>query len=205
MAVVRTAVLISGSGSNLQAIVDARADDPSFSAELVVVVSDRPNVGGLLRAGAVGIPSEVVNWSEYPNRTAFTAAICRTLERYDVELVVLAGFMRILSEEAVQRFPNAILNIHPALLPAFPGAHAVEEALACGVKTTGVTVHFVDEHVDHGPIIAQEPVPVMAADTVALLHSRIQTIEHRLYPKCVRAAASGHLRVEGRTVIWNER
>ena len=117
----------------------------------------------------------------------------------------MAGFMRILSEEAVRRFPNAILNIHPALLPAFPGARAVEEALAYGVKTTGVTVHFVDEHVDSGPIIAQEAVPVMGADSVATLHGRIQTIEHRLYPKCVAAAAAGRLRVQGRTVVWNER
>lgn len=169
------------------------------------MVSDRGHVGGLLRAAAIGIPAEVVDWSDYDDRSSFTAAICEVLERYEVELVVLAGFMRILSEEAIRRFPHAILNIHPALLPAFPGAHAVEDALAYGVKTTGVTVHFVDEHVDHGPIIAQEPVSVMAADTASSLHTRIQTIEHRLYPKCIGAAAAGHLRVEGRTVIWNER
>ncbi len=199
------AVLISGSGSNLQAILDARANDPSFPAEPVLVVSDRLGAGGLLRATAAGIPAEIVDWSEYPERASFTAAICDLLDRHKVELVVLAGFMRILSEEAVRRFPNAIVNIHPALLPAFPGARAVEEALAYGVKTTGVTVHFVDEHVDNGPIIAQEPVTIMAADTVETLHRRIQTIEHRLYPKCVAAAAAGRLRVQGRTVIWDER
>lgn len=201
----RTAVLISGSGSNLQAILDVRANDPHYPAEPVLVVSDRPGVAGLARAHDAGIVTEVVDWSDHPDRSAFTKAICDVLDDHRVELVVLAGFMRILSEEAVRRFPNAILNIHPALLPAFPGAHAVEKALAYGVKTTGVTVHFVDEHVDSGPIIAQEAVPVMAADSVATLHGRIQTIEHRLYPKCVAAAAAGRLRVQGRTVVWNER
>ena len=198
-------MLISGSGSNLQAILDARANDPTFPGEPVLVVSDRPGAGGLLRATAAGIPAEVVDWSDSRDRASFTAAICDLLDTHKVELVVLAGFMRILSEEAVRRFPNAIMNIHPALLPAFPGARAVEEALAYGVKTTGVTVHFVDEHVDNGPIIAQEPVTIMAADTVETLHRRIQTIEHRLYPKCVAAAAAGRLRVQGRSVIWDAR
>ncbi len=201
----RTAVLISGSGSNLQAILDVRANDPHYPAEPVLVVSDRPDVAGLARAREAGIATEVVDWADQPDRPAFTKAICDVLDDHRVELVVMAGFMRILSEEAVRRFPNAILNIHPALLPAFPGARAVEEALAYGVKTTGVTVHFVDEHVDSGPIIAQEAVPVMGADSVATLHGRIQTIEHRLYPKCVAAAAAGRLRVQGRTVVWNER
>lgn len=199
------AVLISGSGSNLQAILDARADDPNFPAQPVLVISDRHGAGGLLRAKAAGITAEVIDWSDYPDRSSFTAAICDLLDRHEVELVVLAGFMRVLSVEAVRRFPQGIVNIHPALLPAFPGARAVEEALAYGVKTTGVTVHFVDEHVDHGPIIAQEPVTVMAADNVESLHRRIQTIEHRLYPKCVAAAAAGRLRVQGRLVIWDER
>ncbi len=198
-------MLISGSGSNLQAILDARANDPYFPAEPVLVVSDRPHVAGLSRAREVGISTRVVDWADYPDRGSFTKVICDVLDDHQVELVVLAGFMRILSEEAVRRFPNAILNIHPALLPAFPGARAVEEALQYGVKTTGVTVHFVDEHVDSGPIVAQEPVAVMAADSVASLHARIQTIEHRLYPKCVAAAAAGRLRVRGRTVIWDER
>lgn len=198
-------MLISGSGSNLQAILDARANDSRFPAEPVLVVSDRPDAAGLSRASEAGISTQVVDWVDYPDRESFTKVICDVLDDHLVELVVLAGFMRVLSEEAIRRFPNAILNIHPALLPAFPGARAVEEALAYGVKTTGVTVHFVDEHVDGGPIVAQEPVAVMAADSVASLHARIQTIEHRLYPKCVAAAAAGRLRVQGRTVIWDER
>ena len=199
---VRTAVLISGSGSNLQAILDARSADPLFPAEPVVVISDRHGAGGLLRATAAGVPIEVITWADYPSREAFTSALCDALDRFGVELVVLAGFMRILSTEAVERFPDAILNIHPALLPAFPGAHGVEEALAFGVKQTGVTVHFVDEQVDHGPIIAQQAVPVLDTDTAETLHARLQAIEHQLYPECVAAAAAGRLSISGRTVVW---
>ncbi len=199
---VRTAVLISGSGSNLQAILDARSADPLFPAAPVVVISDRHGAGGLLRATAAGVPTEVVRWADHPSREAFTSALCDLLDRFGVELVVLAGFMRILSTEAVERFPDAILNIHPALLPAFPGAHAVEEALTFGVKQTGVTVHFVDEQVDHGPIIAQQAVPVFDTDTVETLHARLQAIEHQLYPECVAAAAAGNLSISGRTVVW---
>jgi phosphoribosylglycinamide formyltransferase-1 len=173
--------------------------------EPVVVVSDRPGVYGLVRAAASGIPTEVVSWSAYESREAFTIGVCEAIERYQVELIVLAGFMRILSAEAVARFPDAILNVHPALLPSFPGAHAVEEALAYGVKQTGVTVHFVDEHVDYGAIIAQQPVEVSEDDDVASLHARIQAVEHKLYPECIEAAARGRLRVEGRKVIWDER
>ena len=195
-------MLISGSGSNLQAILDARSADPLFPAEPVVVISDRHGAGGLLRATAAGVPIEVITWADYPSREAFTSALCDALDRFGVELVVLAGFMRILSTEAVERFPDAILNIHPALLPAFPGAHGVEEALAFGVKQTGVTVHFVDEQVDHGPIIAQQAVPVLDTDTAETLHARLQAIEHQLYPECVAAAAAGRLSISGRTVVW---
>ena len=198
----RTAVLISGSGSNLQAILDAKSADLSFPADPVVVISDRPGVQGLTRARDAGIATEVVDWSAFDSRQAFTSAICDSVDRYDASLVVLAGFMRILSHEAVLRFPQAILNVHPALLPAFPGAHAVEEALAYGVKQTGVTVHYVDEHVDHGAIIAQQPIEVLPGDTASSLHERIQAVEHELYPRCVAAAAAGRLTVDGRAVIW---
>lgn len=200
---VKTAVLISGSGSNLQAILDARRSDTSFAAEPVVVISDRPGVFGLERAMQVGIATEVVAWSDFADRQAFTSAVCDAIEAHEAELVVLAGFMRVLSAEAVERFPHRIINIHPALLPAFPGAHALEEALAYGVKQTGVTVHFVDEHVDHGPIIAQRPVEVLPGDDVGSLHARIQRVEHALYPDCVNAAARGRLRVDGRFVVWD--
>ena len=195
-------MLISGSGSNLQAILDARHAHEAYAYDPVVVISDRPNVRGLTRAAEAGIATEVVTWSAYGDRAAFTTALCDVMTAHDVELVVLAGFMRILAPEAIDRFPNRILNIHPAVLPAFPGAHAVEEALAFGAKQTGVTVHFVDERVDHGPIIAQETVPVFPGDTVESLHLRLQDVEHRLYPHCVAAAAAGKLRIEGRTVIW---
>jgi len=199
---VRIAILVSGSGSNLQAILDERAADPAYPAEPVVVISDNPDAYGLVRAAAADVPTEVVAWSDHPDRSLFTAAICESAKRHGAEALVLAGFMRILSAQAVADFP--IINVHPSILPAFPGAHAPEEALAFGVKMTGVTVHFVDEKVDHGPIIAQEAIAVEAGDTPERLHARIQAVEHRLYPEVVRAFAEGRLVVEGRHVIWKE-
>lgn len=199
----RTAVLVSGSGSNLQAILDTERADPAFGATTVVVISDRPGVRSLERAHAAGLPAEVVHWSEMPGRDAFTAAVCETAEGYGAQALICAGFMRILAPEAIRRFPERILNVHPALLPAFPGAHAVDDALAHGVKVTGVTVHFVDEKVDHGPIIAQEPVAVLPEDTPATLHARIQEVEHRIYPAAIDAFAKGRLTVEGRAVRWD--
>lgn len=196
----RVAVLVSGSGSNLQALIDHARSDPVAEIEIVVVIADRRHAGGLDRARAAGIPAEVVEWSAFPDRPSFTDAIIASAERAGAEALVLAGFMRVLSSAAVDSFP--IINVHPALLPAFPGAHAVREALAHGVKMTGVTVHFVDELVDHGPIIAQEAVPVIEGDTIASLHARIQQVEHRLYPEVIRAFAQGRLSVEGRKVTW---
>lgn len=193
------AVLVSGSGSNLQAILEA-ARNPAYSAEVVAVISDRPGVHALLRAEAAGIPAHVVDWDGYGDRAAFTAAICDTAEATGARALVLAGFMRILGPAAIARFPNRILNVHPALLPAFPGAHAVRDALDHGVKVTGVTVHFVDEDVDHGPIIAQEPVAVLPADDEASLHARLQVVEHRLFPEVVDAFGRGTLDVDGRRV-----
>ena len=200
----KIAVLVSGSGSNLQVLLDAAAADRHFGAEIAVVISDRPGIAGLKRAERAGVPTEVVDWADYPDRAAFTAAVCDTAERHGAQALVLAGFMRILAAEAMRRFPDRIVNVHPALLPAFPGAHAVPQALAHGVKVTGVSFHLVDEKVDHGPIIAQEPVPVLPGDTEATLHARIQQQEHRLYPEVVKAFAAGRLRVVGRTVVWDE-
>lgn len=202
MPAVRIAVLVSGSGSNLQSILDAERSDEAF--ETVVVISDRPDVKALERAQAADVPAEVVSWGAYEDRDAFTKAICDVALRHGAEAIVCAGFMRILTPVLLERFPNRVLNIHPALLPAFPGAHAVEEALAYGAKVTGVTVHFVDEQVDHGPIIAQESVQVRPDDTPATLHARLQTIEHRLYPAVVKALAEDRLEVSGRTVNWKE-
>ncbi len=169
---------------------------------ITVVVSDRPGAGGLERAAAVGIPTEVVAWSDFADRRAFSLAVCESVERHGARAVALAGFMRVLAPEAVSRFPNRILNIHPALLPAFPGAHGVADALAYGVRVSGVTIHFVDAEVDHGPIIAQRAVPVLPGDSEETLHARIQIAEHDLYPKVVKAFAHGRLRIDGRRVIW---
>ncbi len=199
----RIAVLVSGNGTNLQALIDARGE--AFPVEIVSVISDRPGVRALGRARAAGIPAQVVAWSEYRDRGLFTKAICEAAEEAGATALVLAGFMRILGAEAIERFPNRILNVHPALLPAFPGAQAVERAIDHGVKVTGVTIHFVDEEVDHGPIIAQEPVPVLPGDTVESLHARLQEVEHRLYPQVIADFASGSLSIEGRTVWRTDR
>lgn len=191
------AVLVSGSGSNLQALIDRL--DPSV-ARIVLVLSDKPSAYGLERAAAAGIATTVVEWGG--DRVPFTTAVCDAVERSGAEAMVLAGFMRILGSEAIERFRNRIINIHPSLLPSFPGARAVEDALAYGVKTTGVTVHFVDEKVDHGPIISQHPVPVEPDDTVESLHGRIQEQEHLRYPQVVEAFCAGRLDIDGRKVIW---
>jgi phosphoribosylglycinamide formyltransferase-1 len=197
------AVLVSGSGTNLQALIDAEANG-ALDCHIVAVISDRSGVAGLDRAASAGIPTEVVAWTDHHTRESFTTAVCDAADGHGARALVLAGFMRILAEEAVARFPDAIVNVHPALLPAFPGADAVDQALAYGVTLSGVTVHFVDEQVDHGPIIAQEAVPVEAGDDAASLHARLQAVEHRLLPMAVAALGRGALRVEGRKVVWAE-
>jgi phosphoribosylglycinamide formyltransferase-1 len=141
-------------------------------------------------------------WSDFDSRDEFTAALCDTVARRGADALILAGFMRVLAPVAIERFPNRIVNIHPALLPAFPGAHAVRETLAHGVSVTGATVHFVDEKVDHGPIIYQEAVRVLSDDDEATLHARIQELEHRIYPEVIDAFGRGALVVKGRKVIW---
>jgi phosphoribosylglycinamide formyltransferase-1 len=196
------AVLVSGSGSNLQALLEAAAD-PAYHAEIVVVISDRPGIKALDRAAAAGVPAEVVDWDAHADRTRFTESVCAVAADHGAAALVLAGFMRILAPVAIRRFPNRILNTHPALLPAFPGAHAVAQALAHGVTLTGVTIHLVDEEVDHGPIVYQEAIPVLPGDTEETLRDRIQGVEHRRYPEVVDAFAAGRLRVEGRHVTWD--
>lgn len=143
----------------------------------------------------------MVPWPGAGQREDFCSSVAEVIESSGAKGVVLAGFMRILTPAFIERFPDRILNIHPSLLPAFPGVRAVENALAHGVKTTGVTVHLVDERVDHGPIVAQVPVPVLDGDTVETLHRRIQIEEHRIYPEVVEAFVTGRLQVEGRTVV----
>ena len=193
------AVLISGGGTNLQALIDAERSS-STGYRIAVVISDRPLAGGLDRAIAASIATDVVDWEDFTSRESFTDAICDSAEEHGACGLVLAGFMRILAPRAMERFPDAIINIHPALLPSFPGARAVPLALEHGVTLTGVTVHFVDEKVDHGPIIAQEAVPVLPGDDEEGLHARIRAVEHRLYPRIVDAFGRGELRVEGRHV-----
>jgi len=197
------AVLVSGGGTNLQALIDASAGS-DHAARVVVVISDRPGVRALERAAAAGIPTEVVSWKGASDREAFTGDLCDAAERHGAHAMVLAGFMRILAPNAMKRFPDAIINTHPALLPAFPGAHAVPQALAHGVKLSGVTIHFVDEEVDHGPIIYQEAVAVMPDDTEDQLQARIQAVEHRAYPMVIDAFCRNRLAIEGRTVDWKE-
>ncbi len=189
MPVVRIAVLISGSGSNMIAIADHLADRPDI--EIGVVIADRAEAAGLSKAAERGLRTSVVDWSAHPDRESFTRAVCSEIGANDCQYVVLAGFMRILAAHAIDTFEGRILNIHPSLLPAFPGARAVDEALAAGVDETGVTVHVVDELVDHGPIVAQEIVAVHEGDTATSLHRRIQQTEHRLYPRIIVDFVSG--------------
>ena len=198
------AVLVSGDGSNLQALIDASAD-PSFGAEIVVVVSDRPGVRGLARAETEGLPGVVIDWTKHGDRESFTSAVCDAADAHGARALVLAGFMRILAPSAIRRFPHRIINTHPALLPAFPGAHAIGEAMAHGVKLSGVTIHFVDEEVDHGPIILQEAVSIGVDDTEASVQARVQTVEHRVYPQVIDAFARGLITVDGRIVTWEGR
>jgi phosphoribosylglycinamide formyltransferase-1 len=193
-------VLVSGSGTNLAALIAAIGSDPGFGATIAVVMSDRPGIKALDRAADAGIPVEMVPFRG--SRKAFTKALCRAATTHQAEALVLAGFMRILGPQAIRAFPDRIINIHPSLLPAFPGASAVAEALAHGVTLSGVSVHFVDNKVDHGPIIAQRAVPVLPDDTKESLHARIQWEEHDLYPQVIKAFANGRLRVDGRRVSW---
>jgi len=191
------AVLASGSGTNLQALID----DTTVRPHIAVVVSDKPEAGALQRARDAGIETEVVVWPEAGGRDAFSSTLADVVESRGAKGVVLAGFMRILGPSFIERFPGRILNVHPSLLPSFPGAHAVADALAHAVKVTGVTVHMVDEAVDSGPIVAQVPVAVRPDDTVDSLHARIQVEEHRIYPVVVAAMVEGRVNVSGRRAV----
>ena len=195
----RVGVLASGRGSNLQAILDATRT-PGFPARVVVVVSDRERAPALDRARAAGVEAVWLDPKAFSDRESFDAALVRELESRRVELMCHAGYMRILSSVYCRAFAGRSLNIHPSLLPAFPGLHAQRQAIAHGVKVAGVTVHFVDEGVDTGPIIAQVAVPVLGDDTEDALAARILVEEHRLFPEVIRLVAEGRVSVEGRTV-----
>lgn len=176
-------------------------DTPEIRPHIRLVVSDNEGAHSLERAAWSGISTAVVRWEDHSTRSEFSSAVADAVEHAGAKGVVLAGFMRILAPSFIDRFSNRILNVHPSLLPAFPGAHAVSAALEHGVALTGVTVHFVDEEVDGGPIIAQRSVPVMQGDTVESLHARIQEVEHDLYPEVVRAFIAGDIAVEDGKVV----
>ncbi|HEX9186378.1 MAG TPA: phosphoribosylglycinamide formyltransferase [Vicinamibacteria bacterium] len=195
----KVGVLVSGRGSNLQALIDA-ARRGALGGEVAVVVSNVEDSPGLERARAAGIPA-LFRDHRGKKREAFDAEVIEVLRAHQVDLVCLAGFMRLLSPEFVCAFPGRILNIHPALLPAFPGLDAQRRALEHGVKVSGATVHLVDEGLDSGPIVAQEAVAALSGDTVDTLAARILEAEHRLYPRAVRLILEGRCRVEGRRVI----
>ena len=190
----RLVVLASGSGSNAQALLDR--DD--LSGAVVAVVTDVATAGVVARAEAAGVEAVCVDRTAYPDRPTWEAALTEAVAQREPDLIVLAGFMRILSGAFVRRWP--ILNVHPSLLPSFPGAKAVEDALAHGVKVTGVTVHFVVEEVDAGPIVAQQPVAIEAGDTPDTLHERLKTVEHRLLPDAVALFCTDRLTLDGRHV-----
>lgn len=192
-------ILVSGRGSNLQAFVDAINSD-RLVAKIGVVIADNPEANALRRVAGLNIPTAVVERKKYATKQAFEAAIIEQLDLHHVELVLLAGFMRILSPQFINRFPTRIMNIHPALLPAFPGLDAQQQALDYGVKVSGATVHFVDEGMDSGPIILQEAVPVEEDDNVATLSERILHLEHRLYVRAVRLYCEDRIHIEGRAV-----
>lgn len=189
----RLAVLASGRGSNLQALVDA-SESNGMDGKVALLLTDNPDAYALTRAKKHGIPFRVIERKNFSSRQAFDSAFADAVEESGVDIVALAGFMRIISPSFLYRFPGKVINIHPSLLPAFPGLDAQKQALEYGVKITGCTVHFVDEGVDTGPIIIQSAVPVLPEDTVDMLSARILEQEHIIYPKAVTMIARGEAR-----------
>jgi phosphoribosylglycinamide formyltransferase 1 len=193
-------VLISGRGSNLQAIIDA-IDQRRLDASIAIVISNKADAAGLERAAAAGIRTAVMTHTRWPDRDAYDAALVEALRAADVSLVCLAGFMRLLGPTFIQAFPNRVLNVHPSLLPAFPGVEAQRQAIEHGVKISGATVHLVTAELDAGPIVLQSAVPVMAADTPESLSARILVEEHKLYPDAIGLVLAGGWRLDGRRFI----
>ncbi|HXV65088.1 MAG TPA: phosphoribosylglycinamide formyltransferase [Vicinamibacteria bacterium] len=196
-------VLISGRGSNLQAIL-AAVSEGRLEARVGVVISNVASARGLERARAAGVPTAIVSHRDFPSREDFDTAIVAELREHHVDLVCLAGFMRILSPVLVNAFPERILNIHPSLLPSFPGLDAQRRALEHGVKVSGASVHFVDEQLDHGPIVLQRAVPVFEDDDEQALAARILEEEHKLYPEAIALVLDGRVRIEGRRAVIRE-
>lgn len=196
-------VLASGRGSDLQSIIDA-VEAGQIKAKIGVVLTDKPNVMALQRAEKAGIPAICVDRKKYADRDEFERELVKQLKEHGVTLVILAGFMRILSPYFVNEFKNCIMNIHPSLLPSFGGAHAHRDVLAYGVKVSGCTVHFVDEGMDSGPIIMQKAVPVLDDDTEETLSARVLEQEHIIYPKVIELYLAGKIHVNGRHVTIDD-
>ncbi|MDK2123128.1 phosphoribosylglycinamide formyltransferase [Parachitinimonas caeni] len=190
-------ILISGRGSNMQALVNARIS----GARIAAVISNRPDAYGLDWAKAQGIHTVTVDHTQYANRAEFDAALADAIDQFRPDLLILAGFMRILGAEFTQRYAGRLFNIHPSLLPAFPGLHTHQRAIDAGCKVAGCTVHFVTAELDHGPIVSQAVVPILNDDTAQSLAQRVLAAEHRIYPEAVSDFVQGHLRVEGMRVI----
>ncbi|MFN7918364.1 MAG: phosphoribosylglycinamide formyltransferase [Vicinamibacterales bacterium] len=197
----RLGVLISGRGSNLQSIIDAIRRG-ELLASIAVVVSNRPEAAGLMRAREAGLEAVCLRQKDYVSRDAYDAAVAGLLREHQVDLVCLAGFMRLVGAPLLEAFPNRILNIHPSLLPSFPGLDAQRQALEYGVRVAGATVHLVTPELDAGPIVAQAAVPVLHDDSVESLSARILIEEHRLYPKAIAAVLDGGWRVDGRRLLF---
>jgi phosphoribosylglycinamide formyltransferase 1 len=198
----RLGVLISGRGSNLQALIDAIAAG-RLNAAIALVISNREDAPGLDKARKAGIETLYLSHRGWPTRDDYDSAIVRELRARDVALVCLAGFMRLVGAPLIEAFPNRIVNIHPSLLPAFPGLEAQRQAIEHGVRVSGVTVHLVTAELDGGPIIAQRAVPVLSGDTAESLADRILEEEHRIYPEAVQRVLEGGWRIDGRRIVWS--
>ncbi len=201
MARLKVGVPISGRGSNMAALAEACAD-PAFPAEIVLVLSNEQGAAGLERARAFGIETATIDHRGFPDRAAFDTAVTARLEAAGVDLVCLAGFMRLFTAGFVEHWRDRLLNIHPSLLPAFRGLNTHERALAAGVRLHGCTVHFVRPELDDGPIVMQSAVPVQPGDTAERLATRVLAQEHRIYPAALRMVAEGAVRVEGERVVY---
>jgi phosphoribosylglycinamide formyltransferase-1 len=199
----KIAVFASGEGTNLQAIIDA-CKEGKIKGTVALVISDNPSAYAIERAKQNNIDVKVFIPSSFPSKDEYEEEISKTIDEYKIDLICLAGYMRILGKKFVRKYYGRIMNIHPALLPSFPGAHAIKDALSYGVKITGCTVHFVTEEVDKGPIIIQSAVPVLENDTFDTLLARIHKEEHRIYPLAIQLFIEGKLKIEGRKVIVKE-
>lgn len=186
----RIAFLVSGSGTNMQNLIQ-KIKAREIPADPAIVISNKPGVKALEKAAAFGVKTEVIDHKAYATRELFDEALAKCLDSHKIDIIVLAGFMRVLTPDFVRKYYGRLINIHPALLPAFPGAHAIKDAWNAKVKETGVTVHFVDSGVDTGPVILQRKVPVLSADTLEILETRIHQVEYEIYPEALKLVLSG--------------